>query len=283
MGCIKLDILDEQYKKPELKVSYHKKELTQNFFAVNERSETVLYYFEARYYDPHSAVFTARDVYFEKNFWVSPYSYCKNNPLNRIDPDGNDDYFCSEGKYLYTDDKKTDFIKIVHPTRTNIDGVDAVTGETPPNIITPIEDTKLSASAITNIVNHYNNQLNEEEGKALDLKIETGSFPYSPRTLMEHSTGWSLFGKKIGSDKITVNYMGGEVTKILNTASNIKNTLVHERKHNKDANLNYHVGNSAKRELRAIEAQKQHSSYQTTTEAYKKSVERYENQNKRRQ
>ena len=37
MACIRLSILDEQYKKPELKVSSDKKELTYNFFVVNER------------------------------------------------------------------------------------------------------------------------------------------------------------------------------------------------------------------------------------------------------
>jgi hypothetical protein len=58
MGCIKLHILDEQYKRTELKVSYIKKELTSNYCTVNMRK-----------------------------VWV--YAYCSNNPVNRIDPDGN--------------------------------------------------------------------------------------------------------------------------------------------------------------------------------------------------
>ena len=37
MGCIKLSILDEQYKQTELRVSYREKELTPNFFTVKER------------------------------------------------------------------------------------------------------------------------------------------------------------------------------------------------------------------------------------------------------
>jgi hypothetical protein len=28
----------------------------------------------------------------EKYYWISPYVYCKNNPIIRIDPDGRDDY-----------------------------------------------------------------------------------------------------------------------------------------------------------------------------------------------
>jgi hypothetical protein len=57
MGCVKLHILDEQYKRTELKVCYSKNELTQNFCAEN----------------PYS---------------VRVYAYCNNNPIMLIDPDG---------------------------------------------------------------------------------------------------------------------------------------------------------------------------------------------------
>ena len=32
------------------------------------------------------------DPMVEKYYEWSPYAYCKNNPINRIDPDGKDDY-----------------------------------------------------------------------------------------------------------------------------------------------------------------------------------------------
>ena len=57
MGCVKLHILDEQYKRTELQVSYFNKELTSNFCAENARK-------------------------------VLLYAYCANNPVNNIDPDG---------------------------------------------------------------------------------------------------------------------------------------------------------------------------------------------------
>lgn len=34
--------------------------------------------------------FTSRDPMFEKYFWISPYAYCVNNPVNVIDPTGKD-------------------------------------------------------------------------------------------------------------------------------------------------------------------------------------------------
>ena len=57
MGCVKLHILDEQYKRTELKVSYINKKLTLNNSVENACR-------------------------------VSLYVYCGNNPVRYIDPDG---------------------------------------------------------------------------------------------------------------------------------------------------------------------------------------------------
>lgn len=51
-----------------------------------------LYDFGARSYDPAIARFTGMDPLAEKNYYLSPYSYCANNPVNYIDPDGRDWY-----------------------------------------------------------------------------------------------------------------------------------------------------------------------------------------------
>ncbi|MDR0207327.1 MAG: RHS repeat-associated core domain-containing protein [Bacteroidales bacterium] len=50
--------------------------------------ESGMYYYEARYHDPKSGTFISRDVYFEKQPFMSPYAYCNNNPINLVDPDG---------------------------------------------------------------------------------------------------------------------------------------------------------------------------------------------------
>jgi len=46
MGCVKLHILDEQYKSTELKVSYINKELTSNFCSENLRSGMLIKYID---------------------------------------------------------------------------------------------------------------------------------------------------------------------------------------------------------------------------------------------
>ena len=66
----------------------------------------------------------------------------------------------------------------------------------------------------------------------------------------------------------------GKIDFDLNTASNFKNTLVHEFQHEKDKTKRSY--STAKKERRAIKTQKAHPTYKTTTESYQKLVDRYE-------
>ena len=49
-------------------------------------SETGLYYYGARYYDPNTSIFLNVDPLAEKT--MTPYAYTNNNPINLIDPTG---------------------------------------------------------------------------------------------------------------------------------------------------------------------------------------------------
>ena len=51
-------------------------------------SETGLYYYGARYYDPKVSLWLNVDPLAEKYPHVSPYTYTLNNPIKFIDPDG---------------------------------------------------------------------------------------------------------------------------------------------------------------------------------------------------
>jgi RHS repeat-associated protein len=67
-----------------------------------DRMHGLNYYdFHARLYDPILASFLTMDPLAEKYYSVSPYAYCANNPVNRIDPDGMDWYTDNDGTYQY--------------------------------------------------------------------------------------------------------------------------------------------------------------------------------------
>jgi len=120
MGCVKLHILDEQYRRTELKVSYDKKELTSIFCAENtyryylsglpwksntgdnpsaqpykaQSKEFIemhgydTYDFHARMYVPSFVRTTTMDPLAEMYYSISPYAWCLNNFVNAIDTDG---------------------------------------------------------------------------------------------------------------------------------------------------------------------------------------------------
>ena len=83
MGCIKLDILENHYKTPELKIVHIKKELTSKKSSSEGRN-----YYHARYYDPKVSVFYGVDPLAEEAPFASPYRYGFNNPIKYIDPNG---------------------------------------------------------------------------------------------------------------------------------------------------------------------------------------------------
>ena len=59
------------------KYSFNAKELDE---------ETGMYYYEARYYNP--PIFISRDPLMSEKPWLTPYHYCSNNPIGRVDPSG---------------------------------------------------------------------------------------------------------------------------------------------------------------------------------------------------
>jgi RHS repeat-associated protein len=56
------------------------------FNAKEVDSESGMYYYSARYYNPPT--FISRDPLFEKYPFMAPYAYCANNPVKLVDPDG---------------------------------------------------------------------------------------------------------------------------------------------------------------------------------------------------
>lgn len=74
---------------------------------------TRLYYYGARYYDPRVSIWLSTDPLQEKYPDRTPYHYCSNNPVTRIDPNGKTDYIVSAKGYISEKNPKGIFGKIV--------------------------------------------------------------------------------------------------------------------------------------------------------------------------
>lgn len=106
------------------------------------------YDYGARQYDPILARWDRVDPLCEKDPSTTPYHYCHNNPVNRIDSDGMDDYYTSGGQFLCTDNKKTDNIIIRNQALYEMK---SMTGAEWLNPDTPIQNADLTAEAYSKI------------------------------------------------------------------------------------------------------------------------------------
>ena len=93
------------------KYSFNAKELDE---------ETGMYYYEARYYKP--PVFTSRDPMMNQKPWLTPYHYCSNNPVGRVDPSGCDDdwYKSDDGTVKWAEGHAATVVDVNGKTYRNI-------------------------------------------------------------------------------------------------------------------------------------------------------------------
>jgi RHS repeat-associated protein len=79
----------------------------------DSKYELNLYDFGARFYDATRGQWTTPDPLAEKYYSISPYVYCHNNPVNRIDPNGLTDYNVTEDGHVNKKKSNWDWIKIL--------------------------------------------------------------------------------------------------------------------------------------------------------------------------
>ncbi|HOU99351.1 MAG TPA: RHS repeat-associated core domain-containing protein [Bacteroidales bacterium] len=90
-------------------------------FTGKERDEETGYdYFGARYYDSDLSQWLSVDPMSDVRPNISPYVYCQNNPVGRIDPNGalDGDFISESGKYLGNDGINDGKVYIVKTTQT---------------------------------------------------------------------------------------------------------------------------------------------------------------------
>lgn len=76
------------YGETLLDLSHTHYETPYQFTGYEKDQETGLHYAEARYYDSWLSIFNSTDPMWYKYPHLSPYTYCSNNPIMRIDPTG---------------------------------------------------------------------------------------------------------------------------------------------------------------------------------------------------
>ena len=86
-------LVDEHSSSEEMPYKFNGKEFDE---------ETGLYYYGARYMNPITSLWYGVDKLAEKYTLSSSYIYCFDNPIKRIDPDGNGWYQSNEKTYKYS-------------------------------------------------------------------------------------------------------------------------------------------------------------------------------------
>lgn len=192
----------------------------------------------------------------EKKPWLSPYHYCSNNPINRIDPDGRVDYFNSKGAF----ERST---KIGSNIQVNIGGEYKLLSEV--NL-----SSQENRQVVANTIGHYL----ADAGISVYAKgmIPMGDSPRGTAGLnFKDDPNTIAFARE---QDIWVNKDGDQVKSIINDKYNLINTLVHEGEH-KNQNYSNSTLKGGIREIKAIETQMNHSSYSKTTKEFQKNTMGY--------
>lgn len=188
---------------------------------------------------------------------ISMYSMMSNNPIIMIDPRGDDDYFSVTGQYLGSDNKKSNFIRVICEGNEATFYSSIVMGENHlESISSSIGDFNFNSYEneylLTNITNYYADKIGMQ-----------GVAGVSERT--DNEGNLTANAVTVGKSVI---YMGidgnGNMSSSMIDAYNIQSVIVHENGHVNDKEESTDLDHT-KRYLEQIE----HPTFDNITDEYK--------------
>ena len=217
---------------------YSGKELTR-FNALN------WYNYGARWYDPAILRWNGVDKLAEKNNSVSAYTFCHNNPVNRVDPDGKDDYFSTSGQYI----------------KTVGTGVNIYIGKTNFRDLNLMSDRNMKVAA--RVIGHYARQV----GIKYNMNGGTGKVGLGNI----YPDGDVLAVTKPNGD-IYINRVNGKLNSEMYNLYNLKSTLRHEGEHKSDFESKKTIKNKSVRHAEIILNEIDHPDFAKGTESFQEGI-----------
>ena len=162
--------------------------------------------FEARFLDSRIPRFTSIDPLAEKKPWVSPYHYCSNNPVNRVDPNGRDDYFNSRGHYSHSTPRGST-IRIMTangertPSQLNVKGYSNLSNRYAVGNVAKYYAGKVGVSGSATVGVGYTPKDGTAFTRGHAIRVNTSKEGYTHKALDDaHAMQSSLYHEKIHQD-----------------------------------------------------------------------------------